>query len=58
LPLRKIGHLSAGETLLSIAVRYGVVYKELLEANAIVDPDRIYDSPAWLGQVDEQLRSR
>jgi len=36
----------AGETLLGIAVQYGVVYKELLEANAIVNPDRIY-----VGQV-------
>jgi len=35
--------VGAGETLWGISFQYGVVYEALLQANAITDPDRIYE---------------
>ena len=35
--------VQAGETLLGIAEKYGVATEALLQANGIVDPDRIYE---------------
>ena len=37
-----------GETLWGISIRYGVVYEALLQANAIIDPDRIYEGQALI----------
>ena len=40
--------VGAGETLWGISIRYGVVYEALLQANAITDPDRIYEGQALI----------